>query len=58
MCGRSLFRVRSVAHSLQLQFDAVEKRWRRLVGLQPRERRCSFRCSTDWNGEASAAFFI
>src|SRR5215208_5000653 len=39
-----------------LQFDDVEKRWRRLEAL-PRERRCSFRCSTDSIATASAAFY-
>jgi len=40
-----------------LQLDDVEKRWRRLVGPQFRERTCSFRCSTVCACEASAAFY-
>jgi hypothetical protein len=30
------------------RFDDVEKRWRQLDVSTPRERRCSFRCSTVW----------
>jgi hypothetical protein len=40
-----------------LRFDDLEKRWRRLIGPPPRERRCSFRCATACTCEASAAFF-
>jgi hypothetical protein len=39
------------------RLDGVQKRCRRLVGPQPRERRCTFRCSTDCACEAAAAFF-
>jgi hypothetical protein len=38
------------------RLDDVEKRGRRLADL-PRERRCSFRCSTDSISTASAAFY-
>jgi len=38
------------------KLDDAAKRWRRLVGPRLRERRCSFRCSTDCAYEASAAF--
>ena len=39
------------------KLDGVQKRWRRLVVQQPRERRCTFRCATDSACEAVAAFF-
>jgi hypothetical protein len=38
------------------KLDAVENRWRRLADL-PRERRCSFRCSTDSISTAAAAVY-
>src|SRR6185295_16847105 len=38
------------------RLDAVENRWRRLADL-PRERRCTFRCSTDSVSTASAAVY-
>ena len=38
------------------KLDAVENRRRRLVDL-PRERRCSFRCSTDSISTAAAAVY-
>jgi hypothetical protein len=38
------------------KLDDAAKRWRRLVGPRPRERRYSFRCSTDCACEAAAAF--
>src|SRR5882672_11011683 len=40
-----------------LRLDDVENRWRRLEVLERRERRCSFRCSTVWACEASAAVY-
>jgi len=36
--------------------DDAAKRRRRLVGLRRRERRCTFRCSTDCACEAATAF--
>jgi hypothetical protein len=49
----------SIGHAVPRgsKLDELEKRWRRLVGPQPRERRCTFRCSTDCAYEACAAFF-
>jgi len=40
------------------KLDDVDKRWRRLDGPQPRERRFTFRRSTDCARQASAAFAL